>query len=149
MEIIKASLEHLSDLVEMGRDFFEEAAWEIYGVKWEDKDASQALKALIDNNNAIMLIAIEDNRVVGMISALIYPVWYSTSNNMAQELYWYVRPEKRNGIGGKLLEELEARLRERLVIVLMMSKVDILPSLHDFYIKKGYAQAETNYIKRL
>jgi GNAT superfamily N-acetyltransferase len=148
MEITQATLEDLDSIVKMGGAFFAEAAWEAPLV-WDDKQAEEPLKDLIENEDAIMLIARKESEIIGMVGGLVYPVWYNPSILMGQEFFWYVKPEHRCGVGARLLTELEKEAKEKGAVIFEMMSMESMPSLDGFYNRFGYKSSEKTFIKRL
>lgn len=148
MIISKATHLDLPDLVNMGRDFFYEAKWDEQGIEWDDKASEKTLSMMLEDENNIIFIA-KTEVAIGMICGVIYPVWYNHNVNMAQEFFWYVKPEKRRGVGLKLLEALEKEVKARGVKTFAMLSVESMPKLDDLYVKCGYAPSEKTFIKRL
>ena len=147
-EIIKATINDLADLVNMGRAFFYEAQWhELY--QWDDISASLVLTDLIENEAAFVYMAKQEGRSVGMASAVLYPLWYNTNILTAQEFFMYVQPDKRKGIGNKLKAKLEEEARKFGARTMAMGSVEALPALDTYYARSGYAPSEKTFIKRL
>lgn len=132
----------------MGNAFFYEAQWDKVGIQWNDESALTALSGMINDDNTIIFIAKEDE-AIGMIGGVIYPVWYNLKMNMAQEFFWYVKPEKRKGVGIKLLQALESEVKSRGVEPFSMLSVEGMPELDGLYSRLGYAPSEKTFIKRL
>lgn len=146
-EIIRASFGNLLSLVEMGRNFFTEAGWGDVA-EWKDEEGCNALVHMLQSGQLIF-IAKRGNEIVGMIGAIIYPLWFNASVKMAQEVFWYMKPEERNGTGSLLLDALEKEAKAQGVHALSMLSVEKLPSLDDYYIRRGYRPSEKTFIKRL
>ena len=132
----------------MGGKFFAEAKWKAPLV-WSDKSAAIALTDLIENPDAIVLIAKKDGESIGMVGGMVYPVWYNSDIIMGQEFFWYVKPEERRGVGKKMLDELERIAKEKGAVIFEMMSMDAMPSLDKFYTKVGYEPSEKIFIKRL
>jgi len=148
VHILKATKSDLSDLVKMGRAFFYEAQWDKVGIKWDDESAFTALEGMLEDEDTIIFIA-KENKAIGMIGGLIYPVWYNLKMKMAQEFFWYVTPEKRKGVGIKLLSALEQEVKSRGIVPFTMLSVEGMPELQQLYSRLGYAPSERTFIKRL
>jgi ribosomal protein S18 acetylase RimI-like enzyme len=148
MEIRKATHEDLEDLVRMGRAFFYEAKWDNQGIEWNDEAARLTLADMLEKEDNIIYMA-HTEIAIGMIAGVIYPVWYNHNIKMAQEFFWYVIPEKRRGVGLKLLKALEEEIKARGIKTFAMLSVETMPSLDSLYIREGYAPSEKTFIKRL
>lgn len=148
MEVSKACIEDLSSLVEMGRAFFYEAKWDnLY--KWDDDSARPVLEDFITNESAVVYVARKDDTIIGMACALLYPLWYNNAEIVAQELFLYVKPEHRRGVGHKLALKLEESAKEKGARAMVMGSVEAMPSLEEYYRKCSYSPSERTYIKGL
>lgn len=147
VDIIKATIDDLKDLIEMGRAFFYEAQWQdLY--EWDNISASSVLEDLINDSKALVYLAKKDGVAIGMAAAVLYPLWYNTNILTAQEFFMYVIPEQR-GIGTKLKNKLEEEARLNGARTMAMGSVEALPSLDTYYARSGYAPSEKTFIKRL
>ena len=149
MIIRKARLADVEQLVEMGRNFHKEAGW-LDIVEWNNHAADIALASMVDSKDSVILVVENGgDELIGMIAAVICPMWFNKSVLTAQEWFWYVKPENRGGVGIKLFKKLEDMLRQKGVEVLTMISVKEMPSIDGIYIKLGFRQSEQNWIKRL
>lgn len=149
MEISKATIDDLPDLVSMGEAFFDEAKWHsIYG-EWDDTQASEALSDLINDDNAILFMARADGKSVGMIGGYLSPFWLKKTTRMITEFYWYVQPEYRGRVGILLKNALDSIAREEGAEVSQMSSLAEIPEVEALYGRMGYELREKIYIKRL
>lgn len=144
-----AVLSDVPRLVELGSKFFQEAAWSDIA-EWDDNATATALSGLIENPECIMLVA-GGEEIVGMISSLIFPLWFNPNILVAQEWFWYILPEMRGvgGIGVKLLLALEEEIQKRGVHISNFQSQESMPSLDSLYIRLGYRPAEKTFIKRI
>lgn len=148
-DILKATIIDLSDLVSMGRAFFNEAQWQsIYG-HWDDIEASESLTNLLNDENSIIFVAKEGHETIGMIGAYIFPFWLNKTTSMLSEFFWYVKPEHRSLVGVQLKDALDEEAIKRGVQVSSMGSLEVMPSLDKFYERNGYRLCEKTYLKRL
>lgn len=130
----------------MCRAFFDESGFAAE-TSFDAESMCRTLMQLMGNEDAALFVA--DG---GLAAALAYPHYFNAREKTAQELFWWVRPEKRGGpIGVRLLRALEQWARSRGCKTLSMI---CLPALSEspaerMYQRLGYRASERSYIKRL
>lgn len=134
-------------IAELGKVFFKEAGWEDV-TEWDHETAVSSLVKMIGHESCFIYVAEEHGDIVGMIGAIASQIWFS-KDTLATELFWYVKPDCRGGIGGKLLDALEAGLRLRGVAAESMTTVDKLKSLETYLKRRGFRPSEHSFIRRL
>lgn len=114
---------------------------------WVDPVASASqFDQLIVLPNVFALVAEIDGVVVGMIVCLVSPLVF-TSQVVAQEVVWYVKPTHRS-CGVRLLKKTEELLRERGCEAILMVGLEGDHSC-EFYERVGYTLFQKTYIKRM
>lgn len=100
---------------------------------------------LIESDDGILLVM--DGGAVG---ALMFPAMINGNHRTAQELFWWVDPDKR-GNGSRLVTALESTARERGAKSLIMSTIGDLDreELARFYERRGYRPADRNFLRAL
>lgn len=136
-----------SAIAELGREFFKEAAWTDI-TDWNHDKATNSLKAMIENNNCVLLVAEIENKIIGMAGGFVQEIWFS-NENLGQELFWYIDPNSRGGVGSELLKALEEKLKENGANIIAMIGLEKTKSLNNYFLRKGYRASEYSYIKRL
>jgi GNAT superfamily N-acetyltransferase len=137
-------------IVERGAEFFEEAGWS--DVSAYDPDTmAQTLANMIAAPGGIVLVAYDDDRLVGMAGGLVYPAYFNVHHLTGQEMFWWVAPEYRSGLGSKMLEALEASAKDRgchswSMICLAKVRPEVVGRLYE---RRGYRASERSYIKSL
>lgn len=110
--------------------------------------AAASLLKMVEHESCFIYIAEDAGQIVGMIGAIASQIWFS-KDTLATELFWYVKPDCRGGIGGKLLDALEAGLRAKGVAAESMTTVDKLKSLEIYLKRRGFRPSEHSFIRRL
>jgi len=65
-------------------------------------DEAKTAHAIVDViSRGVVLIAVEDRRVIGSIGGIRHENWWSTEGRM-YIMWWYVRPDRRRGTGAGL-----------------------------------------------
>lgn len=136
-------------LLRMGHYFFDEAMWGDI-TEYDPGSMERTLHHLIDSASGILLVAEVGGVVVGMAGALLYPHYFNTDSLTGQELFWWVDPVHRKGVGAALLDALENAAKAAGAVSFTMVSVSYLRSdaLDRVYRRRGYRPAERTYIKR-
>lgn len=140
--------EDIFRLRDMGQAFFVETGWNKHA-EFDVQSYARTVAALIEHG--VLLVAEKDGRVVGMAAAGVAPAWWNKNVLTAQELWWYVEPDHRKGLGGQLMDALEAAVTDLGVMLFSMSAEEGLRSkaLTRLYRARGYFPSETLFWKQL
>ncbi|CAO3372896.1 N-acetyltransferase family protein [Azospirillum argentinense] len=146
-----ATEEDIPALVEMGRGFYAQSgAWPDL-VVFDAGSVTATLRHLITSPDGILLTAEQGGSVVGMAGALLHPLWLNTTHRTGQELFWFVAPEHRQGLGGHLLKALEdAAKAAGAQSFTMICEAELrADALGRVYRRSGYRPTERAYMKGL
>lgn len=116
------------------------------GVEADEQDEIAALGAL--QQDGLLLV---DDQMRGVIGAMVFPLFLNTDVLIAQELFWWVKPEARKlGVGDDLMDALEHFAKQRgCKLVFMMDLATSPESAERVFLKRGYAMSERHWIKRI
>lgn len=148
--IRQASAADLSALGEIGALFHIEAGLsDIAGYVREDCEKS--IRHMIEAEEGICLVAEEDGEVVGVAGGLAHPLYFNHGHLSGMELFWWVRPDHRTGLGSRLFSALEDAARALGCVSWAMIALDkVNPAVTGrIYERRGYRASEHTYIKRL
>lgn len=134
----------------MGRAFFDESGFAAE-TSFDEGSFRLTLERLLAMADGVLLVADRGGDLVGMAAGIAYPHYFNARQKAAQEMFWWVRPDKRGSPAGvRLLHELEAWAREKDCATLTMICLPELDSPAErVYQKSGYRASERGYIKRL
>lgn len=138
-------------LVNMGQDFFAESGLQDVA-SWEPQSFEATCRAIIDELVVgSILVAERDNELIGMTGGVLFPLYCNLSLVCCQELFWFVMPEHRAGVGGALLDELEAEAKRKGASVFISAQIagQRDEAFARLYRKRGYRPSENTYIRRL
>lgn len=112
------------------------------------------LRAIITyfTNNATVFVADEAGVAIGMLVAVIAPVWYAPSCNVATELAWWVEPEYRNRTTAiRLIQAFEDWARAEHAVMATMSNLEIDDGnrVASMLKRMGYRVTEQSHTKGL
>jgi GNAT superfamily N-acetyltransferase len=106
----------------------------------------------IGNPSVGMWVVEEDGIVYGIAGALIYPMYFSPSSRVAQELWWWMLPEARGlGAGKQLYDAIESWAKEQSANALFMIALEDsdAPKMERLYTDKGFRPMERTYFKEV
>jgi GNAT superfamily N-acetyltransferase len=151
INVRKAIATDLEQYVKLARDFHE--ASPMHGVADFDKQgySNFFLQSIIDPNVGIWLAEI-DNEIVGITGALVYPLYFSPTNLVAQELWWWLTPASRgSGAGGKMFKQIEQWAQEKGAKALFMIALedDRAAKMEKVYARAGFKPLERTFIKEV
>jgi GNAT superfamily N-acetyltransferase len=106
----------------------------------------------IDNPNMGIWVAEEDGRVMGITGACCYPMYFSPTNRVVQELWWYLKPEARgNGVGKQMYDAIELWTKEQGATALFMIALEDerSPKMLSLYLRQGFKPMERTFFKEV
>ena len=114
----------------------------------------QELRATIQwlTNNATIFIADKDNRPVGLLVAVISPLWYAPSCKVASEMAWWIDPQHRTGMAAtRLVQAFEKWAKDNGAKAVCMSNLDVenATAVSRMLNKLGYTSTEQTHTKRI
>lgn len=145
-----ATPEDADTIAALGASFHEEAGWSDVASFNED-DCREFLRALPAQKGAIYLVAEADGKIVGMAAGIIAPLYFNRSHRHAQELFFWVDPEHRGRVGGRLLDVFEEAARNWGTDTMALVALNqVRPELTGrLYSRRGYRASEHYWIRRL
>ena len=151
INVRKAIATDLEQYVKLARNFHE--ASPMHGVADFDEQgySNFFLQSIIDPNIGIWLAEI-DNEIVGITGALVYPLYFSPTNLVAQELWWWLTPASRgSGAGGKMFKQIEQWAQEKSAKALFMIALedDRATKMEKVYARAGFKPLERTFIKEV
>lgn len=150
--MIRAAVtEDVPVILRMGKAFFDQAPWPEFA-EWDEGSTRLTLEMLIDGRlPGVLLAAEQDGEVVGMAAALLFPLYFNHRTAAAQEIFWWIEPEHRSGVGAIMFDELEHIAREKGAKVMFAESTAGLrtEALARLYRRRGYKPAGHTFIKRL
>lgn len=145
-----ATLDDIPAIAEMGERFHTEAGWGDIA-DYNIDDCAKSLAQMIETELGIVLVAEKEGRIVGIAGGLIFPLYFNHAHKSGQELFLYVEPGLRDGVGGKLLSALECEARRvggKSWAMIALDKVNP-EATGRLYRRHGYRAAEHSWIRRL
>jgi GNAT superfamily N-acetyltransferase len=146
-----ARAEDVPVILRMGKAFFDEAPWPEFA-EWDEASTRLTLEMLIDGRlPGVLLAAEKDGTVIGMAACLLFPLYFNHATSAAQEIFWWIEPEYRRGIGAIMFDELEHTARSKGAEIMFAESTAGLrdQAVGRLYRMRGYKPAGHTFMKRL
>lgn len=105
------------------------------------------------NNPDICILAAELNgEIVGITGGIIYPLYFSPSHKVAQELWWWLTPAARgSGVGNKMFKHLQLWSKERgaKTIFMIALEDERAEKMEKVYCRAGFEPMERTFMKEI
>lgn len=150
-EIREAEPRDLIEVIEMGREFFEQSGNAAFTTFDEPSFTTTVISLMSGVANGTLLVAESAEQAVGMAAHVVFPFYANMNTKISQEIFWFVKPDFRNGIGAALLDELEADARRKGADVFMSAAIAGLRdgAIKRVYERRGYRPSENTFIRSL
>jgi GNAT superfamily N-acetyltransferase len=150
-EIRHAEPKDLFELIEMGREFLEQSGNGEFTTFDEASFTTTIIGLMGGISGGTLLVAESGERAVGMAACVVFPFYANMNTKIAQEIFWYAKPDFRNGVGAALLDELEEDARRKGADVFMSAAIAGLRdgAIGRVYERRGYKPVENSYIRKL
>lgn len=147
--IRKANIIDKEDIKILIDKFYEESLKDL-GMKFTDYTIDKTITNFVVNH--IVIVAQEEDKIIGVIGGLLAPSIFDENEIIAQEAMWYIDPEHRKGaLGTDLLlffEEIAKELGVNHIVMVCMGNLNF-EILNRYYTKNGYKLMENQFIKNL
>jgi len=145
-EIKLLNIDELERIIPFAAEFISESGEDI---PFNENHFKKTWKELYEVDTGRIIIAEKEGVVVGVLGFIVYNDLLC-GELRSSETFWFVRKADR-GIGLKLLDAFEDLSKEMGVKnILMMHLKRLMPEkLKSIYLKRGYREIETQYIKGL
>jgi hypothetical protein len=141
----------MPELIEMGRDFFGQSGNSAF-TTFDERSFATAMGTLI--NGVIpgcLLVAESADQLVGMTACMVFPLYFNVQTLVAQDLFWFCKPDFRNVVGAVLLDELEADAGRKGAEVFMSAAVvgQCDGAVGRVYQRRGFSPLENTHARKL
>ncbi len=145
-----AEPDDIPSIVSMGELFFEESGYASV-ITWDQASFLKTACTLLVADEGSLLVAEQHGLIVGMAGSVVFPFFMNQSQRIGQELFWWVSPDYRQGIGSALLDELEADAKRKGADVFMSAQIagQRDEAFKRLYMRRGYKPAENSFMRVL
>ena len=150
--IVRSATEaDLDQYVILAKDFHTASPMDNISVFDVDGYSKFFLNALNNPDIGIWLAEI-DSKIVGITGALVFPLYFSPTHLVAQELWWWLTPTARgSGAGAKMFKQIEQWAKEKNAKSLFMIALedDRAEKMEKVYIRAGFTPLERTFVKEV
>ena len=146
--IREATSADIEEIAALGERFHAQAGWE--EIEYSREDCAASLANLMASGLFICLVA-ETEKIVGMASGVMSPVYFNHAHKSGEELFWWVSGDAPQMTGVRLLDGLEKAARAKGCQSWQMKSLARLNGerMTRLYERRGYRASEQSFIKRL
>ena len=145
----EATESDLSEYVKLSADFH--AASPMQKVcEFEPEGFKEFVLAAIDNPDICILLAELNGEIVGITGGIVYPLYFSPSHKVSQELWWWLTPAARgSGVGNKMFKHLQLWSKERgaKTIFMIALEDERAEKMEKVYCRAGFEPMERTFMK--
>jgi GNAT superfamily N-acetyltransferase len=97
-------------------------------------------------------LAEDDGKIVGIAGALLYPMYFSPSSMVVQELWWWLTPQVRGkGAGKAMYDTIEswAIANNATALFMIALEDDRVGKMANLYTRKGFRPMERTFIREV
>jgi len=139
----------LSEYLKLSADFH--AASPMQRVcEFEPEGFKEFVLAAIDNQDICILLAELNGEIVGITGGIVYPLYFSPSHKVSQELWWWLTPAARgSGVGNKMFKHLQLWSKERgaKTIFMIALEDERAEKMEKVYCRAGFEPMERTFMK--
>lgn len=118
--------------------------------EFEPEGFQEFVLGAMDNPDICILIAELNGEIVGITGGIIYPLYFSPSHKVAQELWWWLTPAARgSGVGNKMFKHLQLWSKERgaKTIFMIALEDERAEKMEKVYCRAGFEPMERTFMK--
>lgn len=135
--------------LQLSADFH--AASPMNGVcEFEPEGFGEFVLGAMQNPDICILLAELNGEIVGITGGIIYPLYFSPSHKVSQELWWWLTPAARgSGAGNKMFKHLQSWAKERGAKTMFMIALEDerAQKMEKVYCRAGFEPMERTFMK--
>jgi GNAT superfamily N-acetyltransferase len=129
------------------------AASPVHGViPFDDEGYANFFLQAVQNPSMGVWLAEDDGKIVGIAGALLYPMYFSPSSMVVQELWWWLTPQVRGkGAGKAMYDMIEswAIANNATALFMIALEDDRVGKMANLYTRKGFRPMERTFIREV
>jgi GNAT superfamily N-acetyltransferase len=149
MLVRSATKDDLEQYVKLAEKFH--AASPMHGaIDFDSKGYAEFYVSSLQNESMGIWLAEIENKVVGIVGAIAYPLYFNPNALVVQELWWWLDPAFR-GEGNKMFKQIELWAKERNASALFMIALedDRAAKMEKVYQRAGFKPIERTFMKKV
>ena len=118
--------------------------------EFEPEGFKEFISKSLENPDICILVAELNGEIVGITAGIIYPLYFSPSHKVSQELLWWLTPAARgSGVGNKMFKHLQLWSKERGAKTIFMIALEDERSekMEKVYCRAGFEPMERTFMK--
>lgn len=118
--------------------------------KFDPEGFKEFVVIAMSNPDICILVAELNGEIVGITGGIIYPLYFSPSHKVAQELWWWLTPAARgSGVGNKMFKHLQLWSKERgaKTIFMIALEDERAEKMEKVYCRAGFEPMERTFMK--
>ena len=151
LNVRKATIDDLPQYVALAQEFH--AASPMHGaIAFDPEGYASFFTNATQNPDIGLWLAEIDNKLVGITGAIYYPLYFSPTSNVVQELWWWLTPEARGtGAGAKMFNCIKSWAKEKNASAMFMIALedDRAGKMEKLYRRAGFKPVERTFIKEV
>jgi GNAT superfamily N-acetyltransferase len=118
--------------------------------EFEPQGFGEFVRQAMQNPDICVLLAELNGEIVGITGGIIYPLYFSPSHKVSQELWWWLTPAARgSGAGNKMFKHLQSWAKERGAQTMFMIALEDerAQKMEKVYCRAGFEPMERTFMK--
>lgn len=147
----KAKVSEVNECVKLLREFHKNCPMHSVS-EYDEEHAAKFLTNAIEQDTMLVAVAEQDNKLIGCVGALLYPLYMNPKDTVVQELWWWLTPESRgSGAGKQLYKFIEDWAKENNANLLFMIALEDerAAKMEKLYKRTGFQPMERTFFKEL
>lgn len=149
MIVRKATLADLDKYVVLAQAFHEASPMKTVAA-FDRQGYIEFLVSSLDKDSIGIWLAEIDGEIVGICGAILYPLYFSPSSLVVQELWWWLTPASRGtGAGAKMFKQIEewAKQHKALALFMIALEDERAKKMEKLYVRAGFTPMERTFMK--
>lgn len=144
-----ATLADVASCVDVGERFHAQSGFADFA-PFDEETFAKTLTLLVTGHLPGGMFVVErDQQIVGIAAFVLFPSYFNGAALAAQELFWFVEPEHRDGAGADLLMKMELAAQAAGASIFIMAALSTIKSeaMARVFRRRGYRALESTYIR--
>lgn len=149
--IREATEDDLDQIVLLGKKFFDYSVYSEHAT-YDECSVRELTSSLININEGLLLTVEYGEKLVGILGAVLFPLFFNKHHLVCQELFWFVDQEYRDKkIGMDLLKATEvwAKIQGAKTMMMVSLSNDESKNVKRLYTMNGYNPNEQYFLRGL